>query len=253
MHDYDIQTTLETLGRTFETFKETHEERMEKLEKKGDSTPLAKEKLEKLEENLEQTKSRLEKMETLFQRPLVETQSEPFCGHQRAFLDYLCKGVDTSLLEYEQKSLSTTSDGDGGYLVPSGLHDHLYTTLQEKSVMRGLAHIREISTSALEMLIDKETADAGWVAETEDRPETQTPQLAKIQIPAHEMYARPRATQKLLDDARLNVEDWLSQKIVQKMSMMEKMLHGKQFFLGYRFHVFHREKPDFCSKSRVFG
>lgn len=78
------------------------------------------------------------------------------------------------------------------------------------------------------MLIDKETADAGWVAETQARPETGTPQLAKIQIPAHEMYARPRATQKLLDDALLNVEDWLSQKVVQKMAMME----NQAFLLG---------------------
>ena len=87
--------------------------------------------------------------------------------------------------------------------------------------MGSLANVREISSSALEMLIDKDSADAGWVAEAAEREETKTPELAKMRIPVHEMYARPRATQKLLDDARLNVEEWLSQKIAQKMAVME--------------------------------
>jgi HK97 family phage major capsid protein len=136
-------------------------------------------------------------------------------------MDYIRKGLDAPLCDYERKSLSTISDGDGGYLVPSGLHNHLYQTLATTSVMRGLASIREISTSSLELLIDKGAADAGWVAETQERDETKTPDLMKTQIPVHEMYARPRATQKLLDDAMVNVEEWLSQKISQKMAAME--------------------------------
>jgi HK97 family phage major capsid protein len=221
MHDYDIQTTLDDLARTFEEFKGANEERLKTLEKKGYVDPLLQEKMDRIETSLDQTEKRLKQMDVLASRPQVETDSESFCAHKAAFMDYVRKGLDAPLHDYERKSLSTTNDRDGGYLVPSGLHDRLYSTLQEGSVMRGLATVREISSSALEMLIDKDAADVGWVAETQERAETRTPELAKIRIPVHEMYARPRATQKLLDDARLNIEDWLSQKIAQKMAMME--------------------------------
>lgn len=221
MHDYDIQTTLDDLARTFEEFKGANEERLKILEKKSQIDPLFQEKMDRIETSLDQAEKRLKQMEALGGRPQVETGLEPFCGHKAAFMDYVRKGFDAPLHDYERKSLSTTSDRDGGYLVPSGLHDRLYTILQEGSIMRGLATVREISSSALEMLIDKDAADVGWVAETQERAETKTPELAKIRIPVHEMYARPRATQKLLDDASLNVEDWLSQKIAQKMAMME--------------------------------
>lgn len=228
MHDYDIQTTVDDLARTFEEFKETNNERLEKLEKKGHEDPYLQEKLTKLENNMDLSEKRLKQMEIFSSRPYHEAQSQPHGGHSHAFMDYIRKGLDTPLCDYERKSLSTTSEGDGGYLVPSGLHNRLYATLQTTSVMRGLANVREISTSSLELLIDKGSADAGWVAETQSRDETNTPELIKTQIPAHEMYARPRATQKLLDDAMVNVEEWLAQKISQKMGTMENtaFIHG---------------------------
>lgn len=223
MHDYDIQTTVDDLARTFEAFKGTNNERLAILEKKGYEDPYVQEKLKKIENSLDQSERRLKQMEALQVRPYHETASEPLLGYNRAFMDYVRKGLDSPLYDYERKSLSTTSDGDGGYLVPSGLHNGLYATLQTASVMRGLASVREISTSSLEMLIDKGSADAGWVAETQERDETRTPDLIKTQIPAHEMYARPRATQKLLDDSMVNVEEWLVQKISQKMAAMENV------------------------------
>jgi HK97 family phage major capsid protein len=221
MHDYDIQTTVDDLARTFEEFKTTNNERIKGLEQKSHEDPYLQEKLKKLESSLDQSERRLKQMEVLTNRPHHETQDQPLVGHSRAFMDYVRKGLDAPLHEYERKSLSTASDGDGGYLVPSGLHNRLYQTLQTASVMRGLANVREVSTSSLELLIDKGAADAGWVAETQEREETNTPELIKTQIPAHEMYARPRATQKLLDDSMVNVDEWLAQKISQKMAAME--------------------------------
>ncbi|MBI2707864.1 MAG: phage major capsid protein [Proteobacteria bacterium] len=221
MHDYDIQNTLDELARTFEEFKSTQDNRLTNLERKRPVDAFDEEKMARLDASLENAEKRLKQMEAFASRPSVETTADSFSSHQHAFVDYIRKGLDTPLHLYEKKALSTTPDRDGGYLVPSGLHDRLYTTLQATSVMRPLASVREISTSALELLIDKDTTDAGWVTETQERAETRTPDLAKIRIPVHEMYAKPRATQKLLDDALLNVEEWLSQKIAQKIAAME--------------------------------
>lgn len=221
MYDYDQQTTLDDMSKTFEDFKKANDERLDALEKSGHVDALLQEKMDRIQTHLDQTEERLQRMDIAHQRPAIDQEADPFPNHTHAFMDYIRKGVDAPLHHYEQKSLSTTTDRDGGYLVPSGLHDRLYSTLQSTSIMRSLANVREISSSALEMLIDKDSADAGWVAETEEREETKTPELAKMRIPVHEMYARPRATQKLLDDANVNVEDWLAQKIAQKMATME--------------------------------
>ncbi len=221
MHDYDTQTTLDDLSRSFQAYKETNEERLHSLEQKGDVDPLVQEKMDRIETSLDEAEKRLKRMEAQNFRPAVEISDGSDSAHQSAFMDYVRKGLDAPLLDIERKSLSTSPDRDGGYLVPSGLHDSLYATLQTTSVFRNLASVREISSSALEFLIDKDFGDAGWVSEKQDRPETNTPELIKSRIPVHEMYAKPRATQKLLDDASLNIEEWLSQKIAYKMALME--------------------------------
>jgi HK97 family phage major capsid protein len=221
MHDYDIQTNINDLARTFEEFKSTQDERLNILEKKGASDPIVEDKLARIETSLDQSEKRLKQMEARNIRPQVETHSESFCPHHHAFMDYIRKGLDAPLHHFEQKALSTTSDRDGGYLVPPALSERLHSTLQATSSLRGLASTREISTSVLEMLIDKDEADAGWVTEVQERIETRTPELMKIRIPVHEMYAKPRATQKLLDDAMVNVEEWLAEKVAQKMGSME--------------------------------
>ena len=40
----------------------------------------------------------------------------------------------------------------------------------------------------------------GWVGEVATRSDTNTPAVGKYRIEAHEMYAQPKATQKLLDE-----------------------------------------------------
>ena len=154
MHDYDIQTTINDLAHTFEEFKKLNEERLSQLENKQMEAPDFHSKMEKLQGAMDQAELRLKKMEAHNFRPPVETTTDSICKHTNAFLDYVRKGAETSLHDYETKSLSVGSDRDGGYLVPSGLHNRLYATLTETSAMRSLAHVREISTSALEMLID---------------------------------------------------------------------------------------------------
>jgi predicted phage gp36 major capsid-like protein len=53
------------------------------------------------------------------------------------------------------------------------------------------------------------------------RTETNTPQVGKYRIEAHEMYAAPKATQKLLDDAAVDVEAWLAGKVANKFARVE--------------------------------
>jgi len=128
----------------------------------------------------------------------------------------------------ERKALSAGSDPDGGYLLPTPTVGRIVSKVYEQSVMRQIANVQPISTDALEGVVDNGDAGAGWVSETGTRSETTTPQVGKWRIEAHEMYAEPRVTQKLLDDAAVDVEMWLAGKIADKFARVE----GTAFWSG---------------------
>jgi len=118
-------------------------------------------------------------------------------------------------------ALQVGSDPDGGYLVPTERSARIIERVYETSPMRQLATVESISTKELELVRDDDEVDCGWVGETESRPETDTPQLGLAKIPAHEMYAAPRVTQTMLEDAGINIEDWLARKVGSKFGRVE--------------------------------
>lgn len=187
------------------------------------------EKLNLLDEQVAQTQNHLKNLDLALQRPsysLYSSQEEKGSSkenpvYKEAFLDYVRKGIETNLQILQTKTLSTESDPEGGYLVPSTFSHQIIKTLEQWSTFRKLARVLTISTDALEILLDKEGAEAGWVSEKGSREETKTPELAKLRIPVHEMYAKPRATQKLLEDSQMNVQEWLIQKVAEKMAKIE--------------------------------
>lgn len=138
-----------------------------------------------------------------------------------AVLDgYMRKGLD-GLDHDERKALSVGGDATGGYVVNPDMSGRIVGKVFETSPMRAYASVQVISTDALEGLFDLDEAACGWVEETGSRPETDTPDLGKWRIPVHELYANPRATQKILDDAEINIEAWLAAKVADKFARTE--------------------------------
>lgn len=154
--------------------------------------------------------------------PLSEAHGdvEEYRLYKQALGSYFRKGgaISASI----QNALSVGSDPDGGYWVTPDLSGRIATLVYESSPIRQIASVQDISTDALEGVNDLDEAGAGWVGETTDRTETTTPEVGKWRIPVHEQYAEPRATQKLLDDAAVNVEDWLGKKVSTKFARMEE-------------------------------
>ena len=137
----------------------------------------------------------------------------------RDFVDFLKSGGEPADLAL--KAMSVNSDPDGGYLVMPELGGTIETFVRETSPMRQLASVQTISTDSLEYILDNDEAGAGWVGETQARPETSTPTLGKLTIPVNEIYAQPKATQKLIDDAAVDIEAWLARKVAEKFARME--------------------------------
>ncbi len=174
---------------------------------------------------------RLRHLEVAYKRPAFETSSSLSYGEmdqKKALLTYVRQGESKHLESSETKSLTTGVEADGGYLIPQVVSDRIGRELQELSPIRAISNVMTISASAVELLLDKEGAEVGWVTETAERKETKTPNLMKLRIPVHELYAKPRATQKLLDDARVDVESWLAGRLATKLAQVENhaFIHG---------------------------
>ncbi|MFI4983865.1 MAG: phage major capsid protein [Rickettsiales bacterium] len=166
----------------------------------------------------------LEEIKAAAQRPMSDTKNSAQgedLEHKKAFCAYLRKGIDTNLTSIEKKALSVANDADGGFLVTSVMSERIGKRVGEFSPLRQIASVTEISSDALEIIEDKDAAFAGWTLETEVREETTSPTLAKKVIQVHELYAQPKATQKLMDDASIDIEGWLSEKIVDVFSQKE--------------------------------
>ncbi|WP_353271099.1 phage major capsid protein [Wolbachia endosymbiont (group A) of Alloplasta piceator] len=100
--------------------------------------------------------------------------------------------------------------------------------------MRQICSSQRISTETLDYIIeDFDRAGAGWSSETVDdedggnkskydfAKDTDTPKIQKISVTTYELYAQPQISQKLLDDAFVDVESWLVEKIAETFSKEE--------------------------------
>lgn len=162
---------------------------------------------------------RLNEIETKAARP-VFGGGQPYgesADEIKAFGAYLRKGE----VAPELKAMSVGSDPDGGYSVVSALSVEITKRIFEMSPVRQVARVVTVDKDAFEELVDKDDAAASWVGETGDRPETATPQIAKMRIPAFEIYSMPKATQQLLEDSSLDIGEWLIDKVTSKFARAE--------------------------------
>lgn len=158
----------------------------------------------------------------------AEVSVDAYAQYKSAFYSLVRHGDIERLSADERKALSAGSDPDGGYLLPTPTVGRMVKKVYEQSTMRQLANVLTISTDALEGIVDNDEADAGWVSEMGTRNDTDTPQVGKYRIEAHEMYAQPKVTQKLIDDAATDVEAWLADKVADKFARAE----GNAFWNG---------------------
>ncbi|MCX7338258.1 MAG: phage major capsid protein [Alphaproteobacteria bacterium] len=175
----------------------------------------------------EKQEHRFQQFYTAANRPkLGEGVSDYVDGQKKqAFLDYITKGSEGGMI---QKALTAQEGRTGGYFIPAPMVDLVQQRLSTTSYLRSLARVTTVSTDTLELLLDKGNADVGWVGELDDRAETGVPELTKVRISVHQIYAKPRASQKILDDTSIDVEQWLVNKVSEKMSACENaaFIHG---------------------------
>lgn len=220
----ELKQKLDELGGAFDEFKKINDERLKQIEEKGTASADIEEKMQKAEKHMKSLEDRIEELKTALNRQGPgqggdsKEDEKMKSEYKQAVQKFMSKGVEVprELLEYAAKSMSVDSDEDGGFFVSPEVSGEISKKVFESSPIRQLASVQTISSDALEIMYDGDEAGSGWVGETQARTETSTPQVKKIVIPVHELYAEPRATQKLLDDAGVNLEAWLGGKVSEK-------------------------------------
>lgn len=220
-----LHSATQELAQTLALFRAENDRRLGELETKGRADPLTQDKVERLNGEVGRLNESIQAIETALARPGTapgaKARTADQGAHAAAFAAFLRKGIDHELPGLERKAMSVSSDPDGGYLVTAQMSERIVARLHETSPIRRIAASLTITADAVEGMLDLGEPAAGWVTELEARAETATPQLGLWRIPVHELYAEPRVSQKLLDDAGFDVEAYLAQKVAEKMGRAE--------------------------------
>jgi HK97 family phage major capsid protein len=125
------------------------------------------------------------------------------------------------LSQVEAKSLSVAVSSDGGHVAPPEVMATIDRRLLASSPMRKIASVRQTMSSSFKKPIATTAPAVGWVAETGTRTETATPSIDLLSFPMGELYAMAAATQTLLDDALLDIDQWLAGEIAESFANAE--------------------------------
>jgi HK97 family phage major capsid protein len=210
------EDVLADLHRAFSAFKDTNEERLAQIETRLGADVVTEEKLQKIDRALDETKQRLDRVALDIARPKLggaPAADETAREHKSAFALYMRAGESAGLKALESKALSAGSGPDGGYLVPTPAEQEILRRLARLSPIRAIASVREISTHSFRKARSTQGPAVGWVAEADPRPQTTSQQIVDLTFPAMELYAMPAATQTLLDDAAVDVEQWIAEEV----------------------------------------
>ena len=217
----ELKDAFDDFMRAFDAFKQANDERLGELEKRA-ADGVTNDKVERINAALDEQKHALDELVLAGQRPaLASSQPQSTREHKTAFERYVRKGDAGGLDRFEMKALTSQSDPDGGYLVPSETENAIDRILAKVSPIRAIATVRQIGAATFRKPITTSGADSGWVGEAASRAETTAPTISVIEFPAMELYAMPAATQSLLDDAYVNVEQWLAEEVQTEFAEQE--------------------------------
>jgi HK97 family phage major capsid protein len=212
----DLGLAFDDFMRAFESFKETNDRRLGEIERRMSADVVTVDKLDRIDRALDEHKRLVDDLAHKATRPQLSAaapRSHLGLQHKAAFEGYVRHGESGSLRALESKALSVGSDPDGGFLVPDETERAVNRALRDVSPIRAIAGVRQVSGSVYKKPFALTGPGSGWIGETASRPETTTPTLAELTFPTMELYAMPAATQALLDDSAVDIDQWIAEEV----------------------------------------
>jgi HK97 family phage major capsid protein len=213
----DTEALVAELMGAFEEYKRTNEGRLGELERRGAADALTEEKLGRLNQVLDGAKAAIDRANLERARPRLEAGGPAGFGagdeYKDAFAAYVKRG--------EEKALSVGSNADGGYLVPVETDTEITRLMTAISPIRSLASVRKVSNATYKKPVTTAGLATGWVAETASRPQTDSQSIDALNFPTAELYAMPAATAQFLDDAAVDVGQWIADEVNAAFAQQE--------------------------------
>lgn len=216
--------SIADLATAFEAFKATHTQQLDEI-KAGREDVVTTEKLEKINAALTELQNAVDEQAAITAAAKLgngavigDIKADP--EYTAAFKQFMRKGennVDAEVKAAMQKG----TDADGGFLAPIEWDRTIGEKLKKVSPMRAESRVITISTAGFKKLFSDRNVGSGWVGETASRPATTTPQIGTVTFEPGELYANPAISQGLLDDAAVNLEDWLASEVDTEFARQE--------------------------------
>lgn len=215
--------TLDDVLVTFEAFKKKNDEAIEAI-KTGKTDVVTTAELEKINAALTELTEAVDEQAKIVAAAKLgnggvigDIEADP--EYTTAFKAHMRKG-DKAPADI-QAAMTKGTDADGGYLAPIEWDRTIGEKLKRISPMRAESRVITISVAGFKKHFSDRAIGSGWVGETASRPATSTPQIGTLDFTPGEIYANPAISQQLLDDAALDLEEWLASEVETEFARQE--------------------------------
>lgn len=236
----ETRAALHEMMAAFEAFKGANDARLDEIEKKASADTLLEEKVARIDQAVASAQARLDRALSEARRPTIGGEPAVVASApeaKAAFDGYVRTGREVGL---EIKAGLSSAPTSGGYVVPPETERAIERRLMATSPMREIATVRTVAAGVFRKPVSTAGIASGWVAETAARPETDPATLALLEFPAADLYANPAATQTLLDDALVDLDEWLASEVEDAFAAQETAafvtgdgINKPKGFLGY--------------------
>lgn len=226
----DVKALFDQLNGAFNEFKSTNDERLKA--KTDDAVVTAK---------LDAINATLDQLEKSIDDQARTTAAASLHGDGRKIADpeysklfdgwmRNAAGIDEDKIKAAQKTgvraaMSEGVPADGGYTTPIEWDRTIGERLKLISPIRQNSTVQTISKAGFTKLFTDRAVGSGWVGETAARPATATPQFTSLGFGLGQLYANAAASQDLLDDSEIDIEQWLLGEIETEFARQEGIAH----------------------------
>lgn len=224
----NISNKLEQISKNWEDFKQQNEARIHQLEVKNTADPITIHQLNKISDTIDKYHAQMN-YASAKSRPISPVANEVYAfnnsdkKYQKAFCNYVRKGGEGEIGSCSTGESCDIGKNDAGYSITSRMKEFISTAIKEASVMRSICNVIQVSSDSVDLLdVDKSGIIAGWSENIITQSDSAKPlRVNKKTIATYQLYAQPKATQKLVDDQCIDIEMWLSQSLVDIFSEQE--------------------------------
>ena len=214
----EARAAMHEMMAAFEAFKGANDARLDEIERKASADTLLEEKVARIDQAVAGAQARLDRIVSEGRRPELAPGNGLAVQPEvkAAFDGYMRAGA-----MLEVKAGLSTAPTSGGYVVPEQTERAIERRLMAGSPMREIATVRTVAAGVFRKPVSIAGVGSGWVAETAARPQTDPATLALLEFPSADLYACPAATQTLLDDALVDLDEWLAAEVEDAFAAQE--------------------------------